>query len=373
MKKKENQAYLKEQIITYLGNKRSLLSYIEKEVQIIQKKLKKTKTVNLDLFSGSGIVARLLKQYSEVLYVNDLERYSEIINSCYLSNKTEIDFILLDNAIIEINKIINQKQYKEGFISELYAPKDDNNIKDGDRVFYTRENALIIDSVRQYLDNVEEPVKTMLLGVLLSEASIKTNTAGIFKGFYKDSSTGRGKFGGNGEYALNRIKAKITIKTPVLSNFECKYKIFRENSNELVKSLKNLDIVYIDPPYNQHPYGSNYFMLNLISDYVKPNEISKISGIPKGWNKSSYNYKNKAYDEFSDLISNIDSSYIMVSYNSEGFITYENMLSLLTRFGTVEVKEIVYNTFRGSRNLSERNLYVNEYLFILRKEYNDEK
>jgi adenine-specific DNA-methyltransferase len=64
---------------------------------------------------------------------------------------------------------------------------------------------------------------------------------------------------------------------------------------------------------------------------------------------------------------NIDSKYILISYNSEGYITYDEMSQILNKYGNVEVHEIVYNTYRGSRNLSERNLYVKEYLFILKK------
>ena len=41
----------------------------------------------------------------------------------------------------------------------------------------------------------------------------------------------------------------------------------------------NLDLVYLDPPYNQHPYGSNYFMLNVIANN-QTTKISKVSGIP---------------------------------------------------------------------------------------------
>ena len=105
-------------------------------------------------------------------------------------------------------------------------------------------------------------------------------------------------------------------------------------------------------------------MLNLIIDNKMPSEVSEVSGIPKNWNKSAYNVKSKAKDEFNSLIKNIDSKYIIVSYNSEGFITYDEMIELLKQYGTLKTKEIVYNTYRGTWNLSERKLYVkNTYLF----------
>ena len=58
---------------------------------------------------------------------------------------------------------------------------------------------------------------------------------------------------------------------------------------------------------------------------------------------------------------------MLVSYNSEGFITLEQMESLLGRFGKVRRKDIPYNAYRGSRNLSGRDLHVKEYLFLLEK------
>ena len=49
---------------------------------------------------------------------------------------------------------------------------------------------------------------------------------------------------------------------------------------DAARQLELLDLVLIlDPPYNQHPYGSNYFMLNLICDYREPVEISAVSAI----------------------------------------------------------------------------------------------
>nr|DAY27419.1 MAG TPA: D12 class N6 adenine specific DNA methyltransferase [Caudoviricetes sp.] len=45
----------------------------------------------------------------------------------------------------------------------------------------------------------------------------------------------------------------------VYSNFNNKVDMFKEDANKLVKDLESLDIVYLDPPYNQHSYSSNYF------------------------------------------------------------------------------------------------------------------
>ena len=376
----ENPAFLSEQLITYIGNKRSLLGFIEEAVEYVKKDLNKDKLECLDLFSGSGIVSRFLKKHSSLLCVNDLELYSNIINHCYLANKDEINLEKLKDLhekLISKTKEDISKGNK-GFISELYAPKDLDSIQSGERCFYTPRNAKYIDCMRQNIQSlVPSEYQQFFIAPLLSEASVHANTAGIFKGFYKNSKTGIGQFGGNGKNALSRICSDINLPFPVFSEHKCGIKIFQKEANALAASPelycdlkeKKFDLVYMDPPYNQHPYGSNYFMLNLIAEYKKPDseKISRISGIPSDWNRSFYNKKRIASQTFEDLIETIRSKYIVISFNNEGFISKEEMEEILNRHGRVKTLESAYNTFRGSRNLKNRSIHVSEYLFILKK------
>lgn len=359
----ENEKYLTEQIITYLGNKRKLLDYIATEVELALKELGLEKGKICDLFSGSGIVARRLKQYASRLYANDLENYSYIINDCYLTNSEDFNEKFYD----ELYAKIMAKEPVEGIITNNYAPKDDNNIKEGERVFYTHNNAVIIDTIRTAIDEVPESYKKFFIGPLLYEASVHANTSGVFKGFYKSKTENVGKFGGEGENALERILGSIELKKPIFSNYDCQVTLFREDANVLVKHLRGLDVTYIDPPYNQHPYGSNYFMLNTIIDNKIGHNISTVSGIPDDWNKSAYNKKNEALKTFEQLVNDIDSKYLIISYNNEGFISLDEMQNMLSKYGELTTKEIDYVAFRGSRNFKNRNKHTTEYLFILKK------
>ncbi len=87
----ENPAYLTEQIVTYIGNKRALLTFIGSAIEQVRLDLNKDKLDIVDIFSGSGIVSRYMKQYANVLYANDLEGYAETINRCYLSSAPNRD------------------------------------------------------------------------------------------------------------------------------------------------------------------------------------------------------------------------------------------------------------------------------------------
>lgn len=364
----ENKYFLTTQIITYLGNKRSLIGNIEKEVEEIKNKLGKEKIICADIFSGSGIVARMLKKYSSKLIVNDLENYSTLINSCYLINKNEYPYKICTKLRDQIEKYCAAKKYP-GIIAENYAPQDDNNILRGERVFYTHENAVLIDTYRKLIDDIieEEKLKKFFLAPLVTEASIHVNTSGVFKGFYKDKNTGIGCFGAAGKNALTRIFGKIELKEPVFSNFISELEIYQKDAVELSKELMELDIAYLDPPYNQHPYGSNYFMLNLIIKNKLDVEISKVSGITQNWNRSAFNKSYSALKSMEEIIINLQAKFIIISYNSEGFITFNDMSEMLRKYGKVKTVEITYNTFRGSRNLRSRNIHVSEYLFVLEK------
>ena len=87
----ENKDYLNKQLITYLGNKRSLIDFIDTVVQIVKTELNQDKIKIFDGFTGSGAVARYFKQHAATLITNDLETYSKIINETYLTNKSEIN------------------------------------------------------------------------------------------------------------------------------------------------------------------------------------------------------------------------------------------------------------------------------------------
>jgi len=363
----ESPGYLSSQIITYLGNKRSILHYINDAVCKVKEKLGKEKLNMLDAFSGSGIVSRLFKSHASFLISNDIEDYSVVVNKCYLSNRSEVDMKELSDIVDDLNKKVDSVDLPIGFIEELYSPKDENNITLDDRVFYTKKNARRLDNYRRLIDTLPKKFHHLLLAPLLSEASIHVNTSGSFHSFYKNRHTGIGQFGGTKSHCLSRIMGEITLKVPVLSNFECEYLVTQEDANSLCKKISNLDLAYFDPPYNYIPYGSRYFMLNLLVSYNRPEQISKVSGVPNNWNHSDYIIKSKHVSVFKDIIHSIDSKFILVSYSNEGFTPVEQMKSILGEVGHVETIEIPYTVYKASRSICDRPIRVIEYLFLVMK------
>lgn len=362
----ESDAYLQQQIVTYIGNKRSLLPLIQQAVHVVLERTGKDRLATLDLFSGSGIVSRLLKRYSSELHANDLETYSKIINTCYLTNQSDLDWNEVTQCHAELKESI-ELNWRRGFIAELYSPQDDQSIKHGERVFYTRRNAEYLDTARPEIEKLPQKLRPMFLAPLLAKASVHANTSGVFKGFYK-SKDGVGQFGGSGKDALTRIKGQIEVECPVLSNFDCNTAVFQEDATTFFSRQNNYyDLVYIDPPYNQHPYGSNYFMLNLLCDYIKPTNVSDISGIPTDWNRSNFNKKPKSEPSLFATIESCNARFVLISYNSEGFVPHDELLAFISGLGSVKLVQTPYNTFRGSRNLRDRSIHVTEFLYLLEK------
>ena len=126
-----NKPYYTKQLITYIGNKRSLLPQINDVIESVKNELQIKELKSADLFSGSGIVARLLKSHSSLVIANDLELYSKIINECFLSNEKEFEVNEFEKVLDIILNECNNNPI-EGIITQHYSPVDDNNIKDND-------------------------------------------------------------------------------------------------------------------------------------------------------------------------------------------------------------------------------------------------
>lgn len=373
--------YLKNNLIAYIGNKRRLLPFIENAFLNILEEDKNIKTA-LDLFAGSGSVSRLLKTLNLKVYSNDWEYYSYILNYAHICiNEKDVKNMFkhtggVKNTINIINNIetINDK---DRYISKYYAPLDDNNpdLKN-ERLFYTQYNATRIDIIRH---NIEELYKNKainkkeyyyLLASIIYEGATHTNTSGVFKAFHSG-------FGGRNKDALKRILSPISLKE--LSLYDgIKGEVSMLDANEYVlkNKDKHFDLVYLDPPYNQHQYGSNYHLLNTIALWDKPEINREIyingkktdkGGIRKDWvkTKSDYCYKKTAKDAFKNLIDNINASHIVLSYSTDGIIDYDDLISILESKGKLKIVTSEYTKYRGAKRSVINKTKNVEYLFIV--------
>jgi D12 class N6 adenine-specific DNA methyltransferase len=138
----EESAYLSQQLVTYIGNKRAMLGPIEEAIKAVQQRTGRTKLRILDAFSGSGVVSRMLKQHASELIVNDLEDYARCVSECYLANRSGVDTDLLIDRADQLNRAVAARRVPSGFFRRLYAPGDAGAITGHDRVFYTPDTLI---------------------------------------------------------------------------------------------------------------------------------------------------------------------------------------------------------------------------------------
>ena len=258
---------------------------------------------------------------------------------------------------------MNAAEPIEGIVTQHYAPRDTENIQAGERCFFTHENAKRIDAARAFADTAPDWARPYLIAPLLVQMSIRANTHGIFNSFCKDKTTGLGAF-----YEGKKCKELFVVNAPVFNPHECEVECTRMDANALMQTTeKTFDLIYIDSPYNQHSYASNYHLLNTVAANAMPADVSPNSGIPKEKQGSAYYKKRTIGDAMRDLLANATqkSAYVLVSFSDEGHLKADDWKSILEPY-TVEIFEKEHRSTLGSRNPKKRGRNeVKELLYLL--------
>lgn len=348
----------KRNAITYLGSKRWLLSSLNDCIS--QQSFPEARI--LDLFSGSGVVSAFLRDQGYTVYANDIAPYSDIINFVNLElspEQVKDSYPDLENYFDHLNSLTAPRSHF--YFSHHYS---ENSKVTRERLFYTRRNGLFIDAVLEEIwDLDDETLRKIVLHNVLLKMSKHVNTCGVFKGFYRT-------FGGTKSDDLGRIRAKITIDVPQFLIGPIG-KSYQHDACKFFDEVKDTyDLIYLDPPYNQHQYSANYHLLEYAclpfdKRYVPTDD--QVSGIDPTLYKSSYCSKRKCSAELENLLNLCSqrSTTLIVSYNENGHVSKKKMERLLSQHGVVKVHEIDYVNFRGGRNRKDSENKVSEYLFCL--------
>jgi adenine-specific DNA-methyltransferase len=390
--------YLTRQLIAYIGNKRRILGFLYRIFRVLGERHRLNSFA--DPFAGSGAVARLARQMGLEVYANDWEEYSMVINSAYLSSRpADLEDLFRDKGGVE--KVLDTLNALEGlpkrpYISAHYAPRDTAAADyRTERLFYTRENALFIDRVREKIEewypqdpayrsaagesdteaglsteNRDSRARDILLSLLLYEAATHVNTSGVFKAYHKG-------FGGHGRDALSRIMAPMRLEHPVLHPSGAAAVVEKTDAAAFLTG-RSADLCYLDPPYTIHQYGSNYHILNTIAlwDYLPVDNrlgpdgrLLRKGGIREDWTdtRSDFCYARTAPGALEEVMQAADARYVVLSYNSEGVITVEELLDILSGFGRIEINSLEYITFRGGRQSIQRRTHNTEFQIVVER------
>ncbi|MCK9425108.1 MAG: DNA adenine methylase [Ignavibacteriaceae bacterium] len=341
----------------YYGAKTKLLPFIEQAV----KKTGVNGTSNfVDLFAGTSAVGRHFKKLGYTVISNDTLEFSYAIAKTYIETNKEPTFKKLksylklkdDNKILfeYLNKI---KESKQGFIFENYSPN-------GGRKYFSDENALKIDTYRYLFEEwknigkITELEYYYLITSLLNGVNLVSNVSGTYAAYLKTWD----------KRALNTLKLEQIEIIPS----ENKNKVYKRDANELIKEI-HPDILYLDPPYNNRQYASNYFILELIAEgwFDKKPTIYGETGMREyDHQKSKYCSKAGALNALEDLLLNSSKAqYIILSYNNEGVIPQSAIHQALSRIGAVETFTENHKRYRSINQTVKDPQLTLEFLFVV--------
>lgn len=367
----------------YLGNKKSIVENIEQ--LMIKKKIRAG--IFFDAFTGTTNVAQYFKQRGFDIITSDSNSFSKVLSDAYIVNNTfpkfekligkidcsletekslliieemidktaqkiisdkifQMDYLQVSDFVREIRPLakvihylnclsIEKPSEEQLFFYNYYSIYGENSIytsqrgTKGKRNYFSKENAIKLGVIlRQITDWFNDGlIKNNELNILLTsvieEVTLVANVAGTFHDFNRE------KLYPN---ALNSMKLRIPLLN--ISNRNGNYYSFKgdtnllyklEEYNTIVNENNEIEILYIDPPYNFRQYSDYYHLLNFIAEYPWIPNL-KIYGerleYVRGQNmqhsfKSQYCYKDSFQDSLTELISNTLCKHVIISYYDE--------------------------------------------------------
>ena len=345
--------YVFHQLLPYLGNKRHLLGLIARAIDGTG--CQPEQATFVDAFAGSGVVSRFAKQLGFAVIANDWEPYAHSVNSAALLHDTEPEMARLGGYRATIAKL-NALPGVDGWVTRTLCPKDDDAADPlRERMFYRRASGRRFDAIREqirdWVDNgtCSERDAHCLLAPLLYQACWLANTSGVFKGFHAG-------WGGKNGTALHRILADLHMLPLQFCNSQREHRVLRLDAFDLRNAIpKRPDIAYLDPPYNQHPYASNYHVLNSLvqwdqPDLPPPTQRGFKAAIRPDWRerRSQFNHRLDAADAMQRLLKCMDARHVLISYSTDGWIPLERMITDASEHGALTVHCKSYKRYRTS-------------------------
>lgn len=341
-------------VLRYIGSKTLLLKNIE---NILKKHLNGNEKTFLDLFAGTNVVSNYFKN-DYTIYSNDFLYFSFVNAKATIENNNKLYFNKLkkagiDNPFEYLQDDLLLNQYSgDSYYEKNYTPA-------GDAQYFSIENGKRIDFIRNTIEEwksndwLTENEYFYLLSSLIEAIPFVSNTTGTYGAYLKKWD----------KRALKPLELK---PINVLDNKRIN-RTFNEDSNELIKKI-DIDIAYIDPPYNSRQYASNYHVLENIARNEKPVLKGKTKIFDWSDTKSDYSSKVRALKAMKDLITNINATHIVVSYNTEGIIPIDDLIQLMKDVsinGEVDVERINYPKYNSKKTSSIKNLH--EILIYIKK------
>ncbi len=349
--------------MNYIGSKLSLLEFLEES---INKVVDKNCDTFCDLFAGTGIVGSYFKRKGYKIIANDIQYYSYVLNRHYIGNHKELNFAKLVKEIPNLKSIDvkNRKNFVcnylsdlkgvKGFIYKNYCPGGTKDKKEL-RQYFSDENGMRCDAIRQKVENwkgqnlISDDEYYFLITSLVESIDKYANTASVYGAFLKKLK--------------KTAQNNLILKPAELIINDQDHEVFNEDINKVAGKIKG-DILYLDPPYNQRQYATNYHMLETIAKYDNPKIHGKTGLREYQSQKSLYCSRTQVKKAFKDLILKAKAKYIFLSYNNEGLMTLNDIKEIMSLRGKYGNFTKEYSRFKADKS-ENRNYTANktvEYL-----------
>jgi adenine-specific DNA-methyltransferase len=341
----------------YIGNKTRLLPFLLSTIERLELA---PKTAH-DAFSGTAAVGRALKAAGWRVASSDLMTYSYVFQRAYVVAQRSPSFAALRAGDPELRRALRSPSFRastagtgalgaiteylarwidgeRGFIGTHFAPA-------GGRMYFTQENADRIDAIRRRLHEwwssglIEDDAYYVLLAALVEGADRVANTAGVYAAYIK-------------RWQAN-ARRPLTLKPEIPQRGPRGASAHRADAGVVAASAGEVELIYIDPPYNARQYAGYYHVPEVIArgwfDAV-PVLRGKTGLVGSEGQQSDWCSARKAGAALSELLAATGARHALVSYNSEGLLSERDLRDVLARaakFGTVKRYSRGYRRYRS--------------------------
>src|SRR3954469_25976550 len=228
----------------YIGNKTRLLPFI---LRTLGKEKIRAGSVH-DAFAGTASVSRALKAKGWRVFSSDLLMSSYVFQRAY---------VVADSAhpsLDDLARELAECAPRIGFISRHFSPA--GGPESAGRMYFTSENAARIDAARETLDawraerKVGESDYYLLLAAIIEGADRVANTAGVYASYMK-------RWQPNAKRRFEVVLEAPVGGAPAVAHLM--------DATDAAKEIGELDLIYIDPPYNSRQYVAYYHIPEILA------------------------------------------------------------------------------------------------------------
>lgn len=290
-------------MIKYLGSKRRLVP------TLVDLFLRSGCQTAVDLFTGTTRVAQALKRIGASVTAVDTARYSEIFGHCWISLcADEIDGRELDDALSYLSSL----PPVHGYFTNAFCVESR---------FFQYHNGMRIDAIRnaleeEFKDSILYPI--LLTSLILAADRVDSTTA-VHMAYLKKWSA--------------RSHNDLELRKPELLNG--RGTTIRGNAVELASKLNSFDFAYLDPPYNQHRYYTNYHIFETLVAWDSPEHYGvacKRVDSRDDSTKSDFNKKRQMPKALQSTIQDLSAEVLVLSYNNESWLTLTELIEFCAKF-----------------------------------------